>query len=65
MSEIKNCYTCGHVMERNRPTFMKCALNGGEYCEIITQFHANRCSWVPREPTLWEVISSKLKDLLK
>ncbi|QGT54322.1 hypothetical protein b3_0078 [Synechococcus phage B3] len=65
MSDIRNCYTCGHCLERDMPMFMKCALNGGIYCEDVMRYYQSRCSWVPREPTLWELIEKKLKEFLK
>ena len=64
MSDIQNCYTCGHCLDRDSHNYMKCALNGGKYCEIIFSYSPSRCSWVPREPTLWELITNKLKQLL-
>jgi len=71
MSDIRNCYTCGHCLERDRPMFMKCALNGGICCENVMLYYQSRCSWVPREPreprepTLWELIKKKLKEFLE
>ena len=67
-----NCRNCIHCCKSfSGPGFDKCLKSGGNYCDLINQFPHNfkhichnYSSWSPRQKSILELISDKLRLLL-
>jgi hypothetical protein len=67
-----NCHNCIHC-ERSScgAAYDKCRKSGGNYCQFIQQFpliHGHLCknysAWAPRQKTILELISDRIRKML-
>ena len=67
-----NCRNCVHCEIGSLCRYDKCLKTGGEYCELVHRFPRiyehlcrNHSSWSPRQKSILELLSDKIRKLLE
>lgn len=67
----RNCIHCERSPYGSAAGLDKCMKSGGDYCELIHSYPnlsghicKNYSSWAPREKTILELISDKIRKML-